>query len=204
VNAPATNQTFRDRLLVVALGAVCVLVIGLMGGLWRYKTTPGAAAVAPSAWPTGAGLPLDSERLTLVMFAHPMCACTRASLAELRELMGQGGVRAMVLFAQPDGLVEDWSRSDSWEVAAAIPGVAAIPDPGEHEARMFGAMTSGQVVVYDPSGRLVFSGGITAARGHIGMNAGRDQIAKLAAGAHLAAMPTPVFGCPLDDSPVTP
>ena len=42
--------------------------------------------------------------------------------------------------------------------------------------------TSGQVVVYDAKGALLFSGGITAARGHMGDNAGRDRITALLRG----------------------
>ncbi len=45
-----------------------------------------------------------------------------------------------------------------------------------------GSSTSGQVLLYDPSGRLAFSGGITAARGHVGDNAGSDAIVGLVMG----------------------
>jgi hypothetical protein len=66
----------------------------------------------------------------------------------------------------------------------------------------FGALTSGHTVVYDPSGRLLFSGGITSARGHAGENMGSELIL-----AQLARKTNPqthaVFGCPLADSPVS-
>jgi hypothetical protein len=52
------------------------------------------------------------------------------------------------------------------------------------------------VVLYNAAGALLFSGGITAARGHEGDNAGREMVL-----AHLAANDAgrraPVFGCPL-------
>ncbi len=203
MHAPTkTRETLNDRLLLAGLVVIGAILLTMMGGLWRYKNTPGSPAMAPSTWPRAAGLPLHDDGLTLLMFAHPMCACTRASLNELRELMGPGRIHAMVLFAMPEGLVEDWSGGAAWELAASIPGVAALPDPGEHEARLFGAATSGQVVVYDAQGRLVFSGGITGARGHVGDNDGRRRIAALAAGAQSELSATPVFGCPLDDAPV--
>ena len=57
-----------------------------------------------------------------------------------------------------------WARTGLWDQAEAIPGVRIWTDVGAVEARRFGAATSGLVLVYDASGRLVFQGGITPAR----------------------------------------
>ena len=79
------------------------------------------------------------------------------------------------------------------------------------EANLFGAATSGQTMVYDPGGRLRFSGGITAARGHYGDNVGVSAIARLidtpefsgrAGTVHrnkpvVVASTNAVYGCPL-------
>ena len=160
------RDTLNDRFIVAALLVVGALIFGAMGGLWRYSSTPGAGSTVPSAWPRHAGLPLR-DGLTLLMFADPTSASTGPSLTELRELVAAGGIRAVVLFALPDGLVDDRPTGPAWELAAGIPGVAALPDPGEHEARLFGAAHSGQVVVYDSGGRLVFDGDIARARGQL-------------------------------------
>jgi hypothetical protein len=77
--------------------------------------------------------------------------------------------------------------------------VTVLDDVDGTEARRFGALTSGQVVVYDADGRLRFSGGITPARGHAGDNAGRSAIIALLEGASSASVETPVFGCSLLD-----
>jgi hypothetical protein len=59
--------------------------------------------------------------------------------------------------------------------------------------------------LYGPGGDLLFSGGITAARGHSGDNCGRSTIISLlteeTANAPVRAGPaqTFVFGCPLFD-----
>jgi len=51
-------------------------------------------------------------------------------------------------------------------------------------------------LLYDISGRLVFDGGITSARGHQGDNAGRSAISALLTGQHdVVVRATPVFGC---------
>ena len=58
--------------------------------------------------------------------------------------------------------------------AAEIPGVEVVSDEDDAQSAAFGAAVSGQTLLYDREGRLIFSGGITAARGHAGDNAGRS------------------------------
>ena len=133
------------------------------------------------------------------MAAHPHCPCTRASIGELNALMARTGgtLEAIVLFERPDAMPDGWERSDLWESAAAIPGVRAVRDVNGVEAARFGALASGQTMVYGADGALLFSGGITGARGHMGDNAGRSAIVALAHGDVPAVSRTPVFGCAL-------
>jgi hypothetical protein len=171
------------------------------GELCRYATGPGAIAAAPLAWPDAAALPLDAERPTLVMFAHPHCACTKASLAELDRALAQcgGAVAATVLFYCDPALGPQWERTSSWDRAAAIPGVCVRRDPLGETARAFAATTSGLVVLYGTDGRLRFYGGITSARGHEGDSAGAAELVQAVRGdggeVHTAA----VYGCALVD-----
>ncbi len=161
--------------------ALTIAIVGGMGILWRYSLTPGAAGNPPALWPAQSRLARKSGSLTLVMVVHPHCPCTRASIGELEILMAQtrrGRLDASVIFLKPPGFSDTWTKTSLWHSAAAIPGVSVVVDDGR-EARMFGAATSGQTMVYDRSGRLLFSGGITAARGHYGDNAGASAIAAL-------------------------
>jgi len=91
----------------------------------------------------------------------------------------------------------DWEQTDLWRRAASIPGVSLTRDDDGVEAQRFDAATSGQTVVYDGDDRLLFSGGITAARGHEGDNPGRTAILSLLASAGGEQRSTPVFGCSL-------
>lgn len=179
--------------------ALTITIVGGMGILWRYSLTPGAAGNPPALWPAQSRLAHKSGSLTLVMVVHPHCPCTRASIGELEILMAQarGRLDASVIFLKPPGFSDDWTKTSLWHSAAAIPGVSVVVDDGR-EARLFGAATSGQTMVYDRSGRLLFSGGITAARGHYGDSAGASEIAAL------LEHPTPhdggktaVYGCAL-------
>jgi hypothetical protein len=62
---------------------------------------------------------------------------------------------------------------------------------------LFGAETSGTILLYDYHGNLLFKGGITGSRGHAGDNLGEDAIASLCLGQAAATNQTPVFGCSL-------
>jgi hypothetical protein len=133
------------------------------------------------------------------MLAHPHCPCTRASIGELALLMAhsQGRVTAYVLFLKPAGFSDDWEKTDLWHSAASIPGVKVMIDDGGAEARRFHAATSGQTMLYDAEGRLLFSGGITGSRGHAGDNAGRSAIVSLLNTGAAERAETFVFGCRL-------
>jgi hypothetical protein len=169
--------------------------------LWRYAATAGVAATPPALWPAQSTIQREAGRATLVMLAHPRCPCTRASIAELAVLMDRIGTqaRAHVLFVRPRGVSGDaWDKSALWQSAAAIPGVIVHADPGGAEAALFGAVTSGQVVVYDASGRLVFRGGVTGARGHEGDNVGLSRALTLISGRRADQNESKVFGCELE------
>jgi hypothetical protein len=181
-----------------------VWLIAAVTGIWllqRFESTPGVSKLTPNQWPANTAIKRPGNQPVLVMFAHPKCPCTRASIDELNRLLARckDRIRVDVLFFQPSGLPENWSHGTSWEKAASIPGVTAHADPDGAQARLFGAETSGYVVVYDPRGHLLFRGGITAGRGHAGDNPGADAIAAGLLGHNALVKETPVFGCDLLD-----
>ena len=187
--------------IVIALALWAVLVGSGMIWLTRYSLGSGRAAAAPAVWPGRSAARRESGRPTLVMIAHPRCACTRASLGELSTLMTrcQDRVAATVVFVRPAGTAAGWDDTDLRRSAMAIPGVTVLTDPGGSEAGRFGAWTSGQVLLYDATGRLEFQGGITAGRGHAGDNPGRSELESRLLTGRADRPSTPVFGCELFD-----
>lgn len=167
--------------------------------LAAYETAPGAAGAPPPAWPGGRVVPAPDGLPVLVVVAHPQCPCTRATVSELERLMRRvhGRVSTHVLFVQPDGTDEAWVEGDLWRRASAVPGVRTVRDPGGHGARRFGALTSGHALLYDARGRLRYSGGLTATRGHEGDNAGRTAVESLLTRGDADLHAAPVYGCPL-------
>jgi hypothetical protein len=177
------------------------LVFGGMALLWRYKLTPGPEAHPAAIFPENALVTLASPRATIVMLAHPKCTCTRASIDELAVLMGRlhGQAAATVLFVRPEGVEDAWEQSDTFLSASRIPGVSVRVDAEGRVASKLGATVSGHTLVYDAQGHLLYSGGITAARGHAGDNAGRERIVALLGGATSTKHSGPTFGCDLSD-----
>ena len=197
---PAPDAQTRQPLWLWGLSLVWVLAIG--GGLsvvWAFDNTPGVAGSAPARWPSDAHLARAEDRPTLVLLAHPQCSCTRATLAELAEVLARAANRpkTYVLFLKPFGFAQDWEKTDLWQSAASLPDVTVIRDDEGVEASRFGALTSGETVLYDTEGALRFSGGITGARGHAGDNAGRASLLDALNHGRSQREQTAVFGCPL-------
>jgi hypothetical protein len=165
----------------------------------RYASAPGRPADAPARWPASIPVGRTPGKATVVMVAHPRCPCTRASLRELNRLMAvvDGAAEAVVVFADPADT--PWERTDLWTLAEDIPGARVVRDRGDRITRELGAWTSGQVLVYDAAGDLLFSGGITPARGHEGDSTGRLAIVDRLRGQAPPDHPADVFGCELRD-----
>ena len=192
-------RSIRRMVIIISvflwLSATC---LGL-GLLWGYENAPGLVTAAPPVWPSSSRIQPAPDHPTLVMLAHPHCPCTRASVGELSVIMAhsQGRLTAYVLFLKPEGFADAWEQTELWQSASRIPGVKMMIDGDGREARLFHAATSGQTVLYDSQGRLLFSGGITASRGHSGDNAGRSAIVSLLNAEVPDRTETLVFGCPL-------
>lgn len=187
----------KKQAAVVAAVALWVPAVGFgIGVLWRYSYTPARPGTPPVDWPAGAPMQRHEGRATLVMFAHPQCPCSRASIGELAIIMAQtrSELDAHVIFYRPAGEPSNWARTDLWKNARAVPGVRTYEDRAGMIAQSFGAFTSGQTLLYDSGGHLLFNGGITASRGHSGDNYGRDAIIGLLRGQAAPKNPLPVFG----------
>jgi len=191
-------------LMIFAAVWVCAVAAGL-AMMVRYENAPGQAERTPPDWPASSRIPQPEGHPSLVLFAHPHCPCTRATMGELARIMAQceGKLDALVVFFYPGSSATEWKQTALRREAASIPGIRVLDDKDGREARRFGAETSGQTMLYDASGHLLFSGGITASRGHSGDNAGRGAIVSLVNSGRAGCNSTPAFGCSLLDSKVT-
>jgi hypothetical protein len=191
----------KPKIILTVLLGLAWAGTAVFGGyaLLKYENSPGHVGQVTSAWPADSKVQLATDRPTLVMAAHSQCPCTRASVAELAQLMAhvQGKVQVYVLFYSPRDSGADWQNTDLRRSAAQIPGVTVLSDIDGEEAQRFGAETSGHTFLFDARGRLLFNGGITASRGHSGDNAGESAIVSLIENRISARTKTLVFGCSL-------
>ena len=201
---PLATSPLRGRLTsVAAVFAVVLWSAAVIAGIQRmsaYESTPGEQTSVPASWPGSSLVSVDGARGTLMMFVHPLCACTRASLTELREALDKmnDSPNVWIVLLSPHGIARDWSARIA-EIAARIPEATIVTDVEGTAADRFGASTSGHVVLYDRAGQLLFSGGITGGRGHVGDNDGRRGLVTALHGGDDHAHEHPIFGCGLDD-----
>ena len=193
----------------------CVRPAALTGGLWlaaclvagyfamAYEFQGGALGLVPSAWPSDSRMLRDTKSDTVVAFLHPRCVCSRATTAQLvRTLEAHPGATLLVPVFVPSqpGDITPWMENDMVRmIRTTLPQATIVPDPGGVEAKRFGALTSGTILVYDARGRRVFQGGITDRRGGEGQNPGLRRLAQILDGVRGPAEreSSPVFGCPI-------
>jgi hypothetical protein len=196
----AQINLIRPALAWLALTGVWLgaLTTGL-GLLWRYESTPGAAVEPSETWPADSQLPSPANGATILLFAHPRCPCTRASLDNLVWVLDRApaGTRVLVVLVRLPGADAGWEQSALADEVARVPRIELWPDPDGRESHRFGAETSGQTFLYDATGRLAFCGGLTAGRGMAGPNAGRNALLAGLTGDTPNLCTIAVFGCPL-------
>jgi hypothetical protein len=174
------------------------VVMFVVGGheMLRYDYTPGAQEPAPRS--VHASTSSSAPRPLLLVFAHPLCPCTEATFAELRQIAvdERGKVDIVIYFVAEPGLPKP-QKSSSWAIAAQIPDATVLCDEGGRIARRLGARTSGQVLLYSASGYLCFQGGITQGRGMQGESSGKEDIEDALTIQTTGFRRTAVFGCAL-------
>ncbi len=98
-----------------------------------------------------------------------------------------------------------WSRAlaSLQEWTARIPACRVVVDPEGEEAARFGSATSGDVLVFNPSGQIVFRGGVTRGRGIEGECASSRKLMGILRRDPASVRGTPpscrslVYGCPI-------
>jgi hypothetical protein len=196
----APNATRSRRTLLGALIATWLtsVVVGF-GLITASDVRPATKGVPRTEWPATSQLPRSDTGWTLVMFAHPRCPCSRASIDELARVANacSGLVQVHLALVLPPGTDGSFAQTSLLGDAARIPGVHIFLDEAAREANRFGGQASGQTYLYDHAGHLKFSGGITGARGHFGANPASDALISIIRGDADTMRETDVFGCPL-------
>ena len=169
----------RFRILLATL--TC---LGLVSGylVWMlYECAPGQAARPPAHYPEQGGLP------RLLLFLHPRCPCSRATVNELAHLRPSIQLEVVLTQVPEDGVIS--------QLHTSFPQAELVSDPEGHRRELYQSWTSGQLIGYDAQGRLGFCGGITASRGQSGPSLGQARLLAWLQGQ--GPQEAVVFGCPL-------
>jgi hypothetical protein len=199
--APETANVARLAVicwfLALTIGQSVMLAYG-----WQREVPQGAGP--PVRWPEGTRLVRNQSGDSLLLFVHPRCPCTQATTGELEKLLSSfqttgrlDRFELWVVAAIPRGAPEEWTLTILIERSLRLPKARLCLDYGGIEASRFAALTSGTVMLYSADGRLRYSGGVTAARGHAGANAGIATLARLLNGESGSTSALPALGCRL-------
>lgn len=147
--------------------------------LWLSCATTGFVALANYHMTPGDDATLSMDHVDLAE-----CPCTKASVDELanvlREVPEDQRPALQVLIRQPPQALKNRSVAIPWIETALNPlHPNWISDPNGEIAESFGMLTSGHVIVLQPDGSLLFSGGVTQSRGHRGDNSHAQSLSQV-------------------------
>jgi hypothetical protein len=189
--------------LILISAALAAVALGWYQ-LFLFSSTPGEQFAAPASWPQDipalpATLPSGGHTPLLLVFVHPRCSCTPATLEQFDQLLDSTPTPVQV------ALVVYRSKAVSQQAPGAEQApmlrvhsqarIQVLPDTNGLLARRFGAATSGEIVLYSANGHLLFQGGITPMRSQTGNSAGADALRNALATGAIQAKAASVFGC---------
>jgi hypothetical protein len=202
----ATSSLLRRGHLEWTVSASIIAWLVLLAAASSYLTQHEFSTVAdaPQAmvtrWPNESRIERGAGRPTLLLFLHPKCPCSRATLRELERVFANVRDNATELFVVatvPSEGTDEWRDTVTMNAAQRLPNAALFIDRSGVEAARFGAMVSGQLMLFDAAGHRAFAGGVTPSRGHEGANLGADALASLLRNETKERCEYPAFGCRL-------
>jgi hypothetical protein len=179
----------------------CILIIVVFwiictGFFYRqmlnFDITPGVASLNPPAtWPT------EFHKPTLIVFLHPKCTCSAASLTQIAKLQSRlpDRFQTILVLWQPSNGNSEWANLPQPDFGQ-LADYKLVLDKEGRMARKFDAHTSGQSFLYDADGQIRFSGGLTSTRGDSESGPAFSTLAQLIAKQD-SSKTAPVFGCSL-------
>ena len=189
------------RFFIHASWIVSIMVS--LGILTWYKFTPGEQVEIAGQWPKEASHLQTPGSANLVMFVHPECPCSLASMDELARLLPiiADHIAIKVVFRELTGQYgRQLSEHALWKKAKTLPHVQLLIDPGQKLENSFQAKTSGQTYLFDKEGRKIFQGGLTPLRGHTGETQASSFIKQWSRQQTISrSISSSVFGCPMQE-----
>ena len=145
----------------------------------------------------------SEKRSTILVFYHPHCPCTVATIRNLERSWTRLSQDSTILaFAyRPSETGDSWISSTSTGILKRM-GANVIVDPDGQNCTKFGVLTSGHLLVYNDEGALQFSGGVTSSGGHEGDCPAISDLVQKISNQSKQAKQWPVYGCQITSGKV--
>lgn len=191
--------------LVSFIACACAIVVGTWC-LTDYSNRPGFAGNVAETFNLGwansewsLDQKIDDKKRSLIFFYHPHCPCTKATIRCLERIFTRFDDQPnFVAVAYCPGTEHDsWIESSLTATLRNVDQSQVVIDRDGKYCMNFGVCTSGHAVVYDDTGRLIFSGGVTPGRGHEGHSRAASDLLNKINGLSGEVSHWPVYGCPI-------
>ncbi len=168
------------------------------GALDRYSLVSGAMRLPKDGAADWLRAHQRDGRPLLALVTHPLCPCTDASVAELRDFLvrSRGGCDAIIIQV---AAAPAFNSAEPGVMEFGGSRLTTLHDPDGAVAALLGAETSGHAVFMDASGEIRFHGGLTIARGHRGESPAQQALLAMVQNTPTTVCVAPVYGCPLAD-----
>lgn len=174
-----------------------VLVVFALTSFTAYKGVAGPSQTLQSS--VAQTLPSHSDEGTtrLIAFVHPFCPCSLATLSniDLATTRIASPIEVSIVISDLSSNANEVSPAESFSRRFPKWSVSKL---SLEEINRRGVATSGHVLLIAKDEQILFSGGITKARGHVGECRGLNELIHAAeqtqnTGSEVRALP--VFGC---------
>jgi len=196
------EETLKSSWLINGMTAVwLVLSVSGICAFWNYTFVSAELSHTQNMLPSETDLSPDFEHSLLLVFVHPKCACTIATLEELKTLWSRLSQRrvapmpALTFVVRTPEELSGWDETPIVRMCREFAGGHVYFDANGVETRRFGITTSGTLALYGSHENLLYIGGITQSRGHRGPSAGSEQLFRALETGRACTSNVPVFGC---------
>ncbi len=153
--------------------------------------SPGKGGASPNRFPSVNRVALNNNKPTVLVFVHPLCPCTPATISQLETITTAAHITVI-----QSGPAVGLNKPDTSHRSTQDHRLGRqMSDASGELSRAFGAMTSGHVVAYSPEGELLFSGGVTPGRAMTGPSKGLTELREALQSHRRVSTSTDVFGC---------
>lgn len=203
------TRLVQSALLVVLL----VIAVVVFFKLTDYSTRPGESGDAPAhltdvrvaavSWPATSSRKVQPKEFaasgqpTLLLFYHPKCPCTAATVRVLQRLQTRFTTETSIIAVAycPENQTEDWVNSATTRTLSKLENTQVLVDYAGKMTQEFGVFVSGHLLLYTSDGHLTFSGGITPYRGHEGDGPASSDLLKRVNQMQSGYQDWTVYGC---------